>query len=309
MPLQNPLVKSDADLTIEQKGTNSKQIQSLTEMASELASKNQIQCDTETNQMQFVSDPNMKQIQLAKGGFCSQRKTTSSQKNYPQPSVAPKVKPNQYAALLKRKDPNSIFIRKMLEVTNSENFRIEEIRSRIHWLQERTVFKEELGCQDRRWLNDLSKEYGVNYNEDIDELFQHLLERVDIVPASIVIAQAIDESAWGTSRFARLGHNYFGQHCHSPGCGIRPLNSKSKKSRGMMIFSSMGEAVSYYIHAMNTSEQFPEFRHIRATQRAQGQTPSGSALLESVKAYSESGWEHIRKLRVFINKNNLYAYD
>ena len=34
--------------------------------------------------------------------------------------------------------------------------------------------------------------------------------------------QAANESAWGTSRFARIGLNFFGQWCYSKGCGMVP---------------------------------------------------------------------------------------
>jgi len=40
---------------------------------------------------------------------------------------------------------------------------------------------------------------------------QHLLNRVDTLPASLALAQAAEESGWGTSRFALEGNAFFGQ--------------------------------------------------------------------------------------------------
>ena len=41
--------------------------------------------------------------------------------------------------------------------------------------------------------------------------FNLLLERADIIPPSLAIAQAAYESGWGTSRFALEGNSLFGQ--------------------------------------------------------------------------------------------------
>ncbi|WP_352256125.1 glucosaminidase domain-containing protein, partial [Pseudoalteromonas sp. 19-MNA-CIBAN-0066] len=43
------------------------------------------------------------------------------------------------------------------------------------------------------------------------------LRRVDIIPKELALMQAANESAWGTSRFARIGLNFFGQWCYTKG--------------------------------------------------------------------------------------------
>jgi Uncharacterized FlgJ-related protein len=43
-----------------------------------------------------------------------------------------------------------------------------------------------------------------------DASIEDLLSSVDIVPTSLVLAQAAYESSWGRSRFAKHYHNYFG---------------------------------------------------------------------------------------------------
>ena len=57
----------------------------------------------------------------------------------------------------------------------------------------------------------LYEKYDVEVG-DIDTLLKH----VDIVPASLVLAQAALESGWGSSRFARRGNNYFGMRTYDP---------------------------------------------------------------------------------------------
>ena len=78
-----------------------------------------------------------------------------------------------------------------------------------------------LSSSDKAWVTKLAKDYGIK-NPDLskDSTWTDLTKRVDIVPTSLVVAQAANESAWGNSRFAKQGNNYFGQWCYKAGCGI-----------------------------------------------------------------------------------------
>ena len=53
----------------------------------------------------------------------------------------------------------------------------------------------------------LAKKYRIKqmYNE------HEYLEKIDVIPVSLVLAQSAVESAWGSSRFAREGNNIFGE--------------------------------------------------------------------------------------------------
>ncbi|MFO6295510.1 glucosaminidase domain-containing protein, partial [Pseudomonas aeruginosa] len=47
-----------------------------------------------------------------------------------------------------------------------------------------------------------------------------LLERVDIIPNSMVATMAAAESGWGTSRLARENNNLFGMKCGAGRCRV-----------------------------------------------------------------------------------------
>jgi len=59
------------------------------------------------------------------------------------------------------------------------------------------------------------------------EVFAELLMRVDVIPPSLAMAQAADESGWGTSRFARQGNALFGQW--SWGKGLKPTEQRTSE--------------------------------------------------------------------------------
>ncbi|MFM9673737.1 glucosaminidase domain-containing protein, partial [Streptomyces galilaeus] len=78
------------------------------------------------------------------------------------------------------------------------------------------------------------------------------LRRVDIIPKELALMQAANESAWGTSRFARIGLNFFGQWCYSQGCGMIPNRRNSGAAHEVAAFKSVRDAVSSYFKNINT---------------------------------------------------------
>lgn len=102
-------------------------------------------------------------------------------------------------------DKKKAFFDYLRPFIEKENNAILVLRHKILRLQK----KDHLLKKERLWLTRVSKEYGVNLSSVALD-FQPLLERVDIIPTSLILAQAANESAWGTSKFARLANNYFG---------------------------------------------------------------------------------------------------
>ncbi len=80
-----------------------------------------------------------------------------------------------------------------------------------------------LNRNEMNYLSTLRVEYELE-NEALNtrNLINRLLRRADIIPSSLALAQAANESAWGTSRFAVEGNIFYGQWCYSEGCGIIP---------------------------------------------------------------------------------------
>lgn len=62
-------------------------------------------------------------------------------------------------------------------------------------------------------LNQLFDKYQYAARNVDAKSLNSLLKRVDIIPESMVLIQAANESGWGSSRFAREGFNFFGEWC------------------------------------------------------------------------------------------------
>jgi Bax protein len=76
---------------------------------------------------------------------------------------------------------------------------------------------------DRERIRIIAKRYGLSGRPLTDHRARRqLLQRVDTIPPALVLAQAANESAWGTSRFAQMGNNLFGEWTFKPGTGLVP---------------------------------------------------------------------------------------
>jgi Bax protein len=132
-----------------------------------------------------------------------------------------------------------------------------------------------------------------------------LLQRVDVVPVSLVLAQAAKESAWGRSRFAREGNNLFGEWCFTAGCGMVPRRRESGKTHEVETFPSVRAAVASYIHNLNSHPSYRMLRSIRASLREAGKPLNGLALARGLEAYSAQGSDYVASVRDIIRKNRL----
>ena len=83
------------------------------------------------------------------------------------------------------------------------------------------------------------------------------------VPREITIAQAVIESDYGRSRFAKQGNNLFGVRTwdlKTP--HIKPFNDKNSIF-GLKVYKTKCDSVKDYIRILNTGSAFREFRELR----------------------------------------------
>ena len=149
------------------------------------------------------------------------------------------------------------------------------------------------------------KQYKVKHIVDAAGI-RLALERVDIVPSELALMQAANESAWGTSRFARIGLNFFGQWCYKKGCGMVPKNRNTGANHEVAAYKSVRAAVNAYFYNINTNRAYKSLRDIRAHQRQLQQTPSAEGLAQGLLAYSERGEAYVDEISHMIRLNQEY---
>ena len=207
-------------------------------------------------------------------------------------AVAESDKPdfNSIESLPERKTQFFDFIEQFVAQRNKE---ILELRTR---LQKNEVNPEELKA--------LAERYRVKA-KDPQDIRQRLLKKVDVVPVSLVLAQAALESAWGTSRFAATGNNFFGQWCFTEGCGLVPDRRHEGMNHEVMAFETPFDSVASYMRNLNSHPAYKHFRDKRAELRAQRQPLNGCYLAQGLTNYSAKGDAYVESIKLLIRANRL----
>jgi len=163
-----------------------------------------------------------------------------------------------------------------------------------------------LSADDSQWLEDLARRYRVELSSD--EAMQELVSRVDNVPPSLPLAQAAEESGWGTSRFADLGNALFGQWTWSE--GIAPLERREGKGDySIAKFDTPLDSIRAYMLNLNSHPAYRELREQRRQTRDRGEQLSGWELARTLTSYSERGEAYVESLHTIMRVNALAATD
>jgi Bax protein len=195
------------------------------------------------------------------------------------------------------------FIRPAIEEKNNE---LSQDRTKLEYWQGQISLGLGLTDEEQTSLQTLIKVYRISKEASTLQQIDDLLIRVDIIPTSLVLVQAANESAWGTSRFARIGLNFFGIWCYRTGCGMVPGGRNTGAKHEVAAFQSVDAAVSGYFNNINKHNAYHMFRTIRAQLRAQNQPLDAGILATGLLPYSERGAEYIVDITDMLRHNQRY---
>jgi Bax protein len=225
---------------------------------------------------------------------CEQSKDIAQQeKNSTTPAISVNEKKANFFA----------YLQPMIEQANSD------VLTQRQQLLDFESKPEQLKQGDHKILAALIKTYRVDDKLNISEQIEQLKTKVNTIPAALILAQAANESAWGTSRFAREGNNFFGQWCFSKVCGIVPNSRNSGANHEVASFESPLDSVKSYIRNLNSHPAYALLRTLRQQSIKQGQSPSGETLAQGLIGYSERGEEYVKEIQSMIRYNKLSRFD
>lgn len=210
----------------------------------------------------------------------------------------------QVADVQRRK---SLFFRALLPIVLAENEKLAELRGQIVQLLDKGVVN--LADAERRWLEAIARQQRLDGDLLSTETQRRLLRRVDMVPPALVLAQAANESAWGTSRFARLGNNLFGQWTYQESQGIVPLGRPEGARYAVRAFGTIDASVRGYLRNINTHPAYRELRLMRERMRGTGEALDAHQLATGLAAYSARGEAYIDELQLMMRGNRLEQID
>ena len=174
---------------------------------------------------------------------------------------------------------------------------------------EKKFDRKELNKNETDEIIRLSKKYKLDYSEINTKLFRKLKQRINIIPVSLALGQAIIESGWGQSRFATEGNALYGQWTTSEDKGIIPQDRDEDKTHAVLKFKNLSESVEAYMFNINTHQAYYNFRVIRRIDERIKYTDPISMKVKYLAAYAEIGDKYVDKLELIIASNNLQEFD
>ena len=207
--------------------------------------------------------------------------------------------PKDLKTLGNTKRKRELFIKIVLPLILYENEKIIEDREKLF----KILRKNFNSPGERVWLKRRFREYKIK-DHDLSEL----KTRMDTIPVSIAIAQAANESGWGSSRFALEGNALFGQWTWGDN-GIKPSDQDPDTDHKVLQFQILKASVRAYKNNLNTHNAYKEFREVRAKLRQSGTPITGLALIKYLKNYAAIGVKYTEIIEGIIVQNSLTDFD
>ncbi len=224
------------------------------------------------------------------------------------PPIYVETLPEDLNSITRVKTKKTVFFLSLLPLVLKANDEIRQQKRRLTSLLSRYDRDGDLPQGQKSWLTSLAKNYRVRKNILEDEAARKkLIKRVDTIPPSMVLAQAASESAYGTSRFALLGNNIFGEWTFTPGTGLVPEGRPEGEIYEVRRFSNLYESVRSYLRNLNTHRAYQGLRDERERLAARGLPNSGHALAGGLTAYSARGELYVEEIRAIIRSNRLHT--
>lgn len=191
-------------------------------------------------------------------------------------------------------DKKKRFFDFMRPIIIEENTRILTLRAKLEEAKKSN--------NNKVFVRETAKAYTVAW-ESGKENWKKLFERVDAVALEVALSQSALESAWGQSRFAQQGNNFFGQWCYEKGCGIVPENRDNGSKHEVAAFNSVNESVRSYLKTINTGRVYAGLRIIRRKNREAGKPVDAKAQAGGLIKYSQKREKYVRSIRNMIKVN------
>ena len=201
------------------------------------------------------------------------------------------------------------FVKTVLPLIINENQKILSNRNDLIILRSELTKNNSLNNYELNKLRKLSIKYKIEFdNEHKMEIIDKLLLRVEMIPNSIVLAQAAIESGWGSSRFAQEYNALFGEYTYDNTKGVVPLERENGDTHLIKAFNSYNNSVASYFNNINSHYAYEDFREIRNVMRERNNFSNVNLLVEKLSTYAEDE-NYIGTIKKVIKTNNFSIFD
>ncbi|MBT3903167.1 MAG: hypothetical protein HOF20_09985 [Pelagibacteraceae bacterium] len=201
------------------------------------------------------------------------------------------------------------FVKTLLPLISYQNQNILIERSKLETIKISLDDNNTLEKLDIIFLEKISKKYRLKTNNKLKyQIVNELLDLVDVIPSSIVLAQAANESGWGTSRFAREFNALFGEYTYDYSKGVVPLLREEGEKYLVKSFKSIDKSVQSYFNNLNSHYAYSDFREVRKIMRQQNNFSNIKLLVNELDSYAADK-NYIDTINSIIDANKLNKFD
>ena len=213
-----------------------------------------------------------------------------------------------FAAIVNVQEKKRRFFGFLTPYVEAENRRLVTLNRWLMSKKQQIERLEPLSDEDSEKIQQLYSRYRIKHTSmSRERALEELLKCIDAIPLELVLMQAANESAWGTSRFAKLGLNFFGKWCYSKGCGIVPRGRPVGKTYEVEAYMSVNDSVQSYFKNINTNNAYSLLREIRFQLRENDIPLDAKILATGLLAYSERGSHYVEEITNMINSNQRFV--
>jgi Bax protein len=188
------------------------------------------------------------------------------------------------------------FINYLLPAVVIERDRLLDVLNHIEFIENRMVNKRTLRTDDVLFFKDMMQRYDATSIKDL---------KIRIYPhsVSLVLAQAVLESGWGTSKVFYKANNPFGIMSFSADEPRRKFtNPETQAEVYVRTYSSVNQSVEHYYYFLSKLSSYEKFRKKR------WERGSFIALVKLMKSYHETK-DYPPLVESIIKTNDLEKYD
>ena len=201
------------------------------------------------------------------------------------------------------------FVKTLLPLISYQNQNILLERSKLETIKISLDDNNTLEKLDIIFLEKISKKYRLKTNNKLKfQIVNELLDLVDVIPSSIVLAQAANESGWGTSRFALEFNALFGEYTYDYSKGVVPLLREEGEKYLVKSFKSIDKSVQSYFNNLNSHYAYADFREVRKIMRQQNNFSNIKLLVNELDSYAADK-NYIDTINSIIDVNKLNQFD
>lgn len=168
---------------------------------------------------------------------------------------------------------------------------IQEINQEI--LRDRAILKsvmnrQNLSTTQQNWLEKKLDAYRA-------DTVHELLQKMDVIPPSLVLSQAGLESGWGTSDIARQFNAFFGQKTWGDKNAVIAPGGERYQT-----FDNPKDSIRSYMKNLNSHPAYQSLRQTRAQLRKANKPLTGDVLATGLEKYSTKGKDYVRQVQNMI---------